>query len=32
MEAYYAKNMSIWLDIKILFKTVFSVLKSEGAV
>ena len=32
MEVYYADNMSLWLDIKILFKTVFSVLKSEGAV
>ena len=32
MEAYYAKNLTIWLDIKILFKTVFSVLKADGAV
>ncbi|MBR2290053.1 MAG: sugar transferase [Clostridia bacterium] len=32
MESYYAENMSILLDIKILFKTVLSVLKSEGAV
>ncbi|MBM7870102.1 putative peptidoglycan lipid II flippase [Clostridium pascui] len=27
----YIKNFSIWLDIKILFKTVFSVFKKEGA-
>lgn len=27
----YIKNFSLWLDIKILFKTVFSVFKSEGA-
>ncbi|GAA0747837.1 sugar transferase [Clostridium oceanicum] len=27
----YIKKFSIWLDIKILFKTVFSVFKSEGA-
>lgn len=27
----YIKNFSVWLDIKILFKTVFSVFKKEGA-
>ncbi|MBP2032473.1 exopolysaccharide biosynthesis polyprenyl glycosylphosphotransferase [Clostridium algifaecis] len=27
----YIKNFSIFMDIKILFKTVFSVFKSEGA-
>lgn len=32
METYYAENLTIWLDIKILFKTVFSVLKADGAV
>lgn len=32
MEVYYAENLSLWLDIKILFKTVLSVLKAEGAV
>lgn len=32
MESYYAKNMSIPLDIDILFKTVISVIKKEGAV
>ena len=29
-DVYYAENISLWLDIKILFKTVFSVLKSEN--
>ena len=32
MELYYVRNMSIKLDVKILFKTVSSVLKKEGAV
>lgn len=32
MEVYYAENISILLDIKILFKTVLSVIKAEGAV
>lgn len=32
METYYARNMSPVLDIKILCKTVVSVLKKEGAV
>ncbi|BDR67998.1 sugar transferase [Clostridium tetani] len=27
----YIKNFSLWLDVKILFKTVFSVFRSEGA-
>ncbi|MBC2580236.1 sugar transferase [Clostridium sp. DJ247] len=27
----YIKEFSIWLDIKILFRTVFSVVKEEGA-
>lgn len=31
MEMYYVKNNSLWLDIKILFKTVISVIKKEGA-
>ena len=31
MELYYVKNQGILLDIKILFKTVFSVLKKQGA-
>ncbi len=32
MEATYVDNFSIMQDIKILFKTVISVLKKEGAV
>ena len=32
METYYVNNVSIPLDIKILFKTVISVIKKEGAV
>ena len=32
MEAYYAKNFSLLLDIKIIFKTIKSVLKKEGAI
>ena len=31
MEMYYVDNCSLWLDIKIIFKTVESVLKKEGA-
>lgn len=31
MELYYARNCSIWLDIKILFATVVAVLKGRGA-
>lgn len=31
MELYYIENRSIWLDIKILFKTVVSVFKRDGA-
>ena len=31
MELYYIHNASAWLDIKILSKTVISVLKREGA-
>lgn len=32
MEATYVDNFSIMQDIKILLKTVISVLKKEGAV
>ena len=32
METYYVENMSIVLDIKIIFKTIYSVIKREGAV
>lgn len=31
MEMYYVDNRSLWLDIKIFFKTIVSVLKREGA-
>jgi len=30
MDEYYLKNKSLWLNIKILFLTVFKVLKMEG--
>jgi len=29
-DVYYVENISFWLDIKILFKTVFSVLKRDN--
>ncbi|MEE1314619.1 MAG: sugar transferase [Faecalimonas sp.] len=29
-DVYYVDHISFWLDVKILFKTVFSVLKREG--
>lgn len=32
MEYKYIEDFSIWMDIKILFKTVISVVKKEGAV
>jgi len=32
METKYARNWSVWMDIKILFKTVLSVAKKEGAM
>lgn len=32
MEAYYAENFSLALDIKIIFKTIKSVIKKEGAI
>lgn len=31
MEMFYVENRSLWLDIKILFRTVISVLKRDGA-
>ena len=31
MELYYVNNMSLWLDIKIIFKTAIGVLKGDGA-
>lgn len=30
LDAYYAKHLSIWLDIKILWLTVLKVVKKEG--
>ena len=30
MDEYYLKNQSLWLNIKILFKTVIKVFKMEG--
>ena len=32
MEYKYVRMFSVWMDIKILFKTVASVLRKEGAV
>ena len=31
MELYYVSKCSIWLDIKIMFATIWSVLKRDGA-
>ena len=31
MEMYYVSHQSFWLDVKILFHTVFSVARQEGA-
>lgn len=31
LETYYAQNWSLWLDIKILFKTILVVVKRSGA-
>ena len=30
MDEYYLKNQSLWLDMKILYMTVFKVFKMEG--
>lgn len=32
LDQYYIEHWSLWLDIKILVKTVMVVLKHEGAV
>lgn len=32
MEKFYVENISLGLDIKIIFKTIISVLKKEGAM
>ncbi|MGH4118103.1 sugar transferase [Clostridium sp.] len=29
-DKYYLENKSLWLDVKIVFRTVFKVLKAEG--
>ena len=31
MELYYVDHACVWLDIKIIFKTIFAVLKRDGA-
>ena len=31
MELYYISHRSFWLDLKIIFKTVISVIKRDGA-
>lgn len=31
-DAYYAEHVSLWLDIKIIFMTIYKVIKREGAV
>jgi undecaprenyl-phosphate galactose phosphotransferase len=31
MELYYVKNMSLWLDIKIIFLTAINVITGKGA-
>lgn len=31
LETYYAQNWSLWLDIKILFKTLWVVVRKNGA-
>lgn len=31
MELYYVDNMSLWLDIKIFFKTFGVLIRKEGA-
>ena len=32
MELYYVDNCSLWLDVKIFFKTFITVFKKEGAI
>ena len=32
LELYYVDHISLWLDIKIFFKTFITVLKKEGAI
>ncbi|MDH5776412.1 MAG: sugar transferase, partial [Nitrospirota bacterium] len=30
-DLYYVKNLSLWLDLKILFRTIRVVLQGSGA-
>lgn len=32
LDAYYARNKSLWLDLKILFKTPWAMVSGKGAV
>lgn len=32
METYYVRNISFWLDIKIFFKTIISIISRTGAI
>ncbi len=32
MDMYYIDNRSLWLDLKIIFKTFGSVIRGEGAI
>lgn len=32
LDGYYVEHMSFWLDIKCIFNTLFSVLRSDGVV
>jgi O-antigen biosynthesis protein WbqP len=32
LDHYYLNHMSLWLDIKIIFKTIFGVLHSDGVL
>lgn len=32
LELYYVDHCSLWLDIKIFFKTIFAVVKRDGAI
>ena len=32
MDIYYVDNRSFWFDMKIIFKTIVSVIKKEGAI
>lgn len=32
LDGFYAEHLSFWLDVKIFFGTIFSVLRSDGVV